>query len=177
LIDRNLERNASYEVQNLEKLCLVYIRPIFEYACEIWDNCGVCYSTKLEQLQLDAARIVTGLPIFTKTDKLYSETGWTTLSSRRHNRKLQLFYNITLKIIFSMWLFHLESLDKVTPKCLWLIVIGILFPLNVKLKLYLTSVLENNIISVLSGLKDIKYISFSCIWCLPLAIDSLCKGQ
>jgi hypothetical protein len=40
-----------------------------EYACEIWDNCGVSYSTKLEKLQLDAARIVTGLPIFTKTDK------------------------------------------------------------------------------------------------------------
>jgi hypothetical protein len=39
----------------------------------------VCYSTKLEKLQLDAARIVTGLPIFTKTDKLLSETGWTTL--------------------------------------------------------------------------------------------------
>jgi hypothetical protein len=63
----------------------------------------------------------------------------------------------TLKIIFSMWLFHLASLDKVTPKCLWLIVIGILFPLNVKLKLHLTSVLENNIISVLSGLKDINH--------------------
>jgi hypothetical protein len=30
----------------------------------------------------------------------------------------------TLKIIFSMWLFHLASLDKVTPKCLWLVVIG-----------------------------------------------------
>jgi hypothetical protein len=28
------------------------------------------------------------------TDKLYSETGWATLSRRRHNRKLQLFYNI-----------------------------------------------------------------------------------
>jgi hypothetical protein len=61
----------------------------------------------------------------------------------------------TFKIIFSTWLFHLASLDKVTPKWLWLIVIGILFPLNEKLKLYLTSVLENNIISVLSGLKDI----------------------
>jgi hypothetical protein len=35
--------------------------------------------------------------------------------------------------------------------------IGLLFPLNVKLKLYLTSVLENNIISVLSGLKDINH--------------------
>jgi hypothetical protein len=89
-------RKLKYRLsrQNLEKLYLVYIRPIFEYACEIWDNCGVCYSTKLEKLQLDAARIVTGLPIFTKTDKLYSETGWTTLSSRRYNRKLQLFYNI-----------------------------------------------------------------------------------
>jgi hypothetical protein len=72
-------RKLKYRLsrQNLEKLYLVYIRPIFEYACEIWDNCGVCYSTKLEKLQLDAARIVTGLPIFTKTDKLYSETGWT----------------------------------------------------------------------------------------------------
>jgi hypothetical protein len=56
-----------------------------------------------------------------------------------------------------MWLFHLAWLDMVTPKCLWLVVIGILFPLNVKLKLYLTSVLENNIISVLSGLKDIDH--------------------
>ena len=54
----------------------------------------MCYSTKLEKLQLDVARIATGLPIFTKTDKLYSEIGWTTLSSRRHNRKLQLFHNI-----------------------------------------------------------------------------------
>jgi hypothetical protein len=30
-----------------------------------------------------------------------------------------------------MWLFHLASLDKVTPKCLWLVVIGILFPLQI----------------------------------------------
>ena len=83
-------RKLKYRLsrQNLEKLYLVYIRPIFQYSCEIWDNCGVCYSTKLEKLQLDAARIVTGLPIFTNT------TGWATLSSRRHNRKLQLFYNI-----------------------------------------------------------------------------------
>jgi hypothetical protein len=58
-----------------------------------------------------------------------------------------------------MWLFHLGSLDKVAPKCLWLIAIGILFPLNVKLKLYLTSVVENNIISVLSGLKDINHLN------------------
>ena len=44
----------------------VYIRPIFEYVCEVWDNCGKCHSSKLEKIQLDAARIVTGLPIFTR---------------------------------------------------------------------------------------------------------------
>ena len=89
-------RKLKYRLSrhNLEKLYLVYIRPIFEYACEIWYICGVCYSTKLEKLQLDAGRVVTRLTIFTKTDKLYSETGWATLSSRRHNRKLQLYYNI-----------------------------------------------------------------------------------
>jgi hypothetical protein len=48
----------------------------------------------LEQLQLEAARIITGLPIFTKTEILYRETGWELLSVRRKRRKLQLFYNI-----------------------------------------------------------------------------------
>ena len=47
--------------QNVEKLYLIYIRPIFEYACEVWDNCGVFNSCKLETLQLKAARIITGL--------------------------------------------------------------------------------------------------------------------
>ena len=61
-------RKLKYRLsrQNLEQLYLVYIRPICEYASEIWDNCGVCYSIKLEKLQLNAARIVTGLTIFTK---------------------------------------------------------------------------------------------------------------
>jgi hypothetical protein len=70
---------------------LVYIRPLFEYACEVWDNCGIGYSDKLEKLQLDAARIVTGLSIFTKSEYLYAETGWETLSEGRYRRKLQLF--------------------------------------------------------------------------------------
>ena len=31
---------------------LVYIRPLFEYACEVWDNCGICYSNKLEKTSI-----------------------------------------------------------------------------------------------------------------------------
>ena len=52
---------------------------------------GLGIHKKLEQLQLEAARIVTGLPIFTKTEILYIETGWELLSERRKGRKLQLF--------------------------------------------------------------------------------------
>ena len=79
---------------NLEKLYLIYIRPIFEYASEVWDNCGVVNTNKLEQLQLETARIIPGLPIFTKSDFVYKEIGWETLVAGRQRRKLQLFYNI-----------------------------------------------------------------------------------
>ena len=48
----------------------------------------------LERLRLEAARIITGLPIFTNTEYLYRETGWERLEERRTRRKLQLFYNI-----------------------------------------------------------------------------------
>ena len=92
----NVLRKLKYRLSrsNLEKLYLVYVRPIFEYACEVWDNCGTVYSNRLEQLQLEAARIVTGLPIFTNVNKIYQEVGWESLQERRKRRKLQLFHNI-----------------------------------------------------------------------------------
>ena len=43
---------------------------------------------------MEAARIITGLPIFTNTEYLYRETGWERLEERRTKRKLQLLYNI-----------------------------------------------------------------------------------
>jgi hypothetical protein len=68
-------RKLKYKLNrnNLKKLYLIYIRPIFEYACEVWDNCGVSNLCKLERLQLEAARIITGLPFFTNTEYLYRE--------------------------------------------------------------------------------------------------------
>ncbi|XP_071133192.1 uncharacterized protein [Mytilus edulis] len=92
----NILRKLKYQLsrQNLEKLYLVFIRPIFEYATEVWDNCGKGYSIKLEQLQLEAARIVTGLPVYTHSETVLKEVGWETLEERRKRRKLQLFYKI-----------------------------------------------------------------------------------
>jgi hypothetical protein len=90
----NVLRKLQYELsrENLEKLYLVYIRPIFEYACEVWDNCGVRNSNKLDQLQLEAARI--GFPIFASSILIYKELGWDSLAERRKRRTLQMFYNV-----------------------------------------------------------------------------------
>ena len=67
----------------------VYIRPLLKYASEVWDGCNQIDSDRLEleQVQLNAARIVTTLPIFASLNSLYFEMGWETLSGRRKNKK------------------------------------------------------------------------------------------
>jgi hypothetical protein len=59
----------------LEKIYLTFIRPLLEYSCEIWDNCSQTDNDRLEKIQLEAARIVTGLTAFSSRDSLYQETG------------------------------------------------------------------------------------------------------
>jgi hypothetical protein len=78
----------------LEKIYLTFIRPVLEYASEVWDNCGQINSDRLEKVQLEAARIVTGLPSFASIHSIYIETGWEKLKTRREVRKLVLFYKI-----------------------------------------------------------------------------------
>jgi hypothetical protein len=36
--------------------------PLLEYACELWDGCTQQEYNKIEQIQHEAARIITGLP-------------------------------------------------------------------------------------------------------------------
>ena len=47
-----------------------------------------------KKIQLEAARIVTGLTKFASKDSLYFETGRETLTHRRENRRLSTFYKI-----------------------------------------------------------------------------------
>ena len=51
-------RKLKYKLnrQNLEKLYLIYIRPIFEYACEVWDNCGVSNSCKFGETTVGGSK-------------------------------------------------------------------------------------------------------------------------
>jgi hypothetical protein len=65
----------------------------------VWDGTG-CYerdNEKFEKIQLEAARIVTGVTKFASKDSLYFETGWETLANRRENRQ------ITFNIIYYMY--------------------------------------------------------------------------
>ena len=78
----------------MEKIHLTFIRPVLEYASEVWDNCGQINSDRLEKVQHEAARIVTGLPSFASIHSIYIETGWEKLKTRREVRKLVLFYKI-----------------------------------------------------------------------------------
>jgi hypothetical protein len=73
---------------------VVYILPLLEYACELWDGCTQQEYNKIEQIQHEAARIITGLPKFSSLESLYFETGWEPLHSRRRRRKLNMFYKI-----------------------------------------------------------------------------------
>ena len=71
-----------------------YIRPLVEYASEVWDECNQIDTNRLEQAQLNAARIVTGLPVFASLNSFYHETRWETLFKRRTINKLSIMYKI-----------------------------------------------------------------------------------
>jgi hypothetical protein len=45
----------------LERIYLTFILPILEYSCEVWDNCGQMNADGLEKINLEAARIITGM--------------------------------------------------------------------------------------------------------------------
>ena len=73
---------------------LSYIKPILEYADVVWDGCSTDNTDRLERIQLEAARIVTGLTRSTHLERLYNEVGWFPLSQHRKERKLITSYKI-----------------------------------------------------------------------------------
>ena len=92
----NVVKKLKYTLSRsaLNKIYNTFILPLLEYACEVWDGCSKGDEEKLETVHLEAARVVTGLPIFASRDSLYFETGWETLKERRSRRKLSVFFKI-----------------------------------------------------------------------------------
>ena len=84
----------SLSRQALNQIYLSYVRPVLEYSSIVWDGCSVQCPRSLELLQIEAARIVTGLTRSTTLENLYIECGWESLSLRRRNQKLCFMYKV-----------------------------------------------------------------------------------
>ena len=86
---------SKVDRKSLETIYFSYIRPILEYADIVWDNITKDMCEKLEKINLEAARIVTGATKLTSLNKLYIESGWDTLQQRRQNHKIIQFHKMT----------------------------------------------------------------------------------
>ena len=84
----------SKDRKTLEKIYLTFIRPILEYADVVWNNKILFLINKLENVQIQAARIVTAGTRLVSINSLYEETGWETLQARRENYKKTYFYKM-----------------------------------------------------------------------------------
>ena len=80
--------------KTLEKLYMSFIRSKLEYGGIIWDNCSQEQSDMIENVQLRAAKIVSGAIRRTHTELLYSELCWEPLQVRRHKQRLTTMYKI-----------------------------------------------------------------------------------
>ena len=78
----------------LTKLYVTYVRSILEYGDVVWDNLTLELENKIETVQIDAMRCITGLTISTSKARLYAESGIMPLNKRRKLHRLIMFYKI-----------------------------------------------------------------------------------
>ena len=83
--------------RSLQILYFSYIRPILEYGDIIWDNCFEYEKEKVEKIQIEAGRIVTGATKSCSVSKIYEETQWDTLDKRRYNHRMITYFKMTRK--------------------------------------------------------------------------------
>ena len=83
--------------RSLERLYTTYIRPIMEYGNIVWDNITDREANELEEIQIRAARIITGAKRGTSHRLLYEDLQWETLQMRRNKHKNFMMYQIKNK--------------------------------------------------------------------------------
>jgi len=71
----------------LNTMYFSFVRPKLEYACVVWDNCTEHDKERLENMQLNFARSVTGAKRGTSHQCIYDEVQWPKLSDRRQDYK------------------------------------------------------------------------------------------
>jgi hypothetical protein len=92
----NLMKHFKFKLdrRSLEVIYTSYIRPTLEYADCVWYGAYAIDLDLLDNVQVNAMRIMTGATARSNINKLYEETGWPTLESRRSAHMLAMFYKI-----------------------------------------------------------------------------------
>jgi hypothetical protein len=78
----------------LEKMYFSFIRPILEYGDVVWDSNIQYLGDRIDHVQIEGKRIVTGRTKLTSINKLYDVKVWEKLADRRTNHKLVLFHKM-----------------------------------------------------------------------------------
>jgi len=72
----------------------VFVRPIIEYADVVWAGAYFTDLVKLDKLQVDAMRLVTGCTKRSNIANLYKDCNWESLNIRRDKHILKMIYKI-----------------------------------------------------------------------------------
>ena len=81
----------------------LFIRPLLDYGDVIYHNQRTDLMYLVEQVQYKAALITSGCWKGTSRDRLYDELGWESLSDRRWDRRLTLFYKIKMVLLLPIY--------------------------------------------------------------------------
>ena len=81
--------------KSLETIYFSFIRPSLEYASILWAGANDTDLLKLDRLESEAMRCVTGATANSSLQLLREETKWETLSQRRDIHCLQFFFKLT----------------------------------------------------------------------------------
>ena len=111
----NCLRSLKYRLKRktLQTLYSSFILPIFDYCDYIWINCTKSQELILEKLHLYALRTICGSVRGVSHSKIYSETGFTSLSDRRKTHQMcvfhEMFYNRTPNYLSDLIPLNLSS--------------------------------------------------------------------
>ena len=92
----DLMRGLKYTVdrRSLEVIYMSFVRPCLEYGDSLYAGTYEIDLSRLDELQVEAMRIVTGATARSNINALYQETNWQPLCERRNVHSLTMLYKI-----------------------------------------------------------------------------------
>ena len=80
--------------KSLETMYLSFVRPVMEYGNVVWGGSYDCDIQKLEKINIDERRLLTGAPANSNIAMLYEETSFNSVKERIQISTLNMFYKI-----------------------------------------------------------------------------------